>query len=293
MIFLSYHEYQKFREVKITSEMTADINNDSSHLNINIDILLHEVPCHIVSLDVQDIMGSHSSKFDSQLRKYRTDTKKEMIGEYTDPAPSEDSSAGQPNFEEVKKALKEKEGCRLTGQVSVLRVPGSLYISTYQYAAVVHKLRLEGIKVFDFSHTVNHISFGEEEDLKAIITLFNTGILNPIDGTEKQHKNKNEIDEYYLNVVPTTYVDLNGKSYKAHQFVSNSNVLPLDGRKLQALYIRFDISPIMVKYTMHKERIHYFLIEICAIVGGIYSITSILLSFILNSYYSFYKQKQK
>lgn len=292
MVYLSYHEYQKFKEVYTTSEMTADINSDSSHLSVNIDMILHDVPCHIVSLDVQDIMGTHSSKFDSQLKKYRTNQSKQMIGEYTEPKSDDSLNTSQPQLEEVKNALKDQEGCWLIGQISVLRVPGSVYLSYFQYAYIINRLRAEGIKLPDFSHTINHISFGEEEDLKVIKTIFDTGILNPIDGTVKDHKNKKEQDEYYLNVVPTTYVDLEGKSYKVHQFVSNSNVVPL-GNTLQALYIRFDISPIMVKYTMHRERIHYFFIEICAIVGGIYSVTSIILSFILNSYYSFSKQKQK
>jgi len=40
--------------------------------------------------------------------------------------------------------------------------------------------------------------------------------------------------------------------------------------------IRFDMSPVTVKYWQYKENLLHFLIQICAIIGGIFSVTGII-----------------
>lgn len=291
MIYLCFQEFGKFTKTSITSEMLADVESDSSHLTINIDLIMHNIPCSIISFDVQDTMGTHSSNFENKIIKYRVNQDKKVIDTFKDNFDTNQQLVEQ-NYEKTKESMVNKEGCWLIGKVDVLRVPGSFHVSTFSHAAITNKLRNEGFNPTNLSHTINHISFGAEDDIKNIKQIFNTGILNPIDGTIKSHDEQNTVDEYYLSVVPTSYLDLDGNLYKAHQFISNSNTLPV-GSSIQALYFRFDLSPIMVKYIMQKERIHYFLVEICAIVGGIYTVTSVLLSFILNSYYTFIKDKQK
>lgn len=39
---------------------------------------------------------------------------------------------------------------------------------------------------------------------------------------------------------------------------------------------RFDMSPVTVKYWQYKENLWHFLIQICAIIGGIFSVTGII-----------------
>lgn len=45
---------------------------------------------------------------------------------------------------------------------------------------------------------------------------------------------------------------------------------------LPAVYFRFDMSPVTVRYWQYKQNIWHFLIQICAIVGGIFSVTGII-----------------
>jgi hypothetical protein len=45
---------------------------------------------------------------------------------------------------------------------------------------------------------------------------------------------------------------------------------------LPAVYFRFDMSPITVKYQQYKENFLHFLIQICAIIGGIFTVTGII-----------------
>lgn len=266
--------------------MMADIDSDTTTLNINIDIVFHRLPCHITGIDVKDIMGSHSSSYDESLSYIKVDKLRNEIGEYKKKL-NENIS-----IDDVISSLDKQEGCRVYGKVKVLRVPGALYFSSFSFLSILYEIQSKGKLIPDVSHTINHISFGDESDNANIRNSFNVGLLNPLDGATKNTLSSKEMDEYYLKVVPTTFYDIDGQIYETHQFISNSHIKPI-GTQTPAVYIRFDISPIMVKYTKQKERIHYFLVQICAIVGGIYTVTTMILSLILNSYNSFIKNKEK
>ena len=45
---------------------------------------------------------------------------------------------------------------------------------------------------------------------------------------------------------------------------------------LPAVYFRFDMSPVTVKFKQYKDNFLHFLIQICAIIGGIFSVTGII-----------------
>ena len=45
---------------------------------------------------------------------------------------------------------------------------------------------------------------------------------------------------------------------------------------LPAVYFRYDMSPITVQYKLYKENFLHFLIQLCAIVGGIFTVTGII-----------------
>lgn len=256
-------------------------------------------------------MGSHSVNIDSTIIKNSIDKNGNIIAVYDDHkylSPDKKQPAGpgaiksehghdhiiiQPDYEAVKMALKNNEGCQVFGNLSVLKVPGNFHISSHAYAQIIGKLATEGFYSFDLSHTINHISFGDEDDIKKIKSTFKTGILNPIDNTVTRGNSKDKsIFEYYLKVVPTTYIDVDGNKYDVHQFTSNSNEVKAN-MMVPAIFFRYDISPILVKFVQTRERIFQFFIEICAIIGGIYMVASVILTFIINSSNFFFKNKEK
>jgi hypothetical protein len=52
-------EVQAFMEVKVKSDMMVDIEHMEEKLNIIMDIEFPRLPCGIISLDIEDIMGTH------------------------------------------------------------------------------------------------------------------------------------------------------------------------------------------------------------------------------------------
>lgn len=281
MILLFISEFRSFIKVKTSSEMLVDTSHSQELLKINMDIILTKLPCSIISLDVQDVMGTHSLNVHGKLTKNRVDKYGNQIAIYNEPKEdghSHDAHAQvpQPDYEQLKKEIENNEGCQLLGNISVLRVPGNFHVSSHAYGRTIARLVSEGVFKYDISHKINHISFGDESDIQIIKANFNVGNLNPLDGVVKSRKNdKDKIYEYYLKVVPTSYIDISGKSFDVNQFTSNSNEVPIN-MTIPTIYFRYDIAPILVRFEQYKESFFEFFVQVCAIIGGIYSVIGIL-----------------
>ncbi len=283
MIVLFMNEFSAFVKVKTTSEMLVDTNIGSDKLKINIDVVLKKLPCAIVSIDSQDVMGTHSLNVHGHLIKKRIDKNGNIIDIYSEKKTSaltQETSghnhdhAELPDYELVKSAVINEEGCRLVGNLEVLRVPGNVHISSHAFGSIIARLIQEGVYKFDISHVINHISFGEEDDLNHIKNKFDYGILNPVDGISKT-MDGSKVYEYYLKVVPTVYTDIDKNSYFVHQFTSNSNEME-SRMMIPTIFFRYDISPIVMKIDQYKESMFHFFVQICAIIGGMFTVVGIL-----------------
>jgi len=49
----------------------------------------------------------------------------------------------------------------MVGNFKVYRVPGNFHIASHPFGDIMMIMQNEGIK-FDFSHTINHVSFGNK-----------------------------------------------------------------------------------------------------------------------------------
>jgi len=118
--------------------------------------------------------------------------------------------------------------------------------------------------------------------------------LNPLDGVEviknENLKSVGVMTQYYISVVPTTYQDLGGKELYVHQFTVNSN--SLETYNVPAVYFRYDLSPVTVKFSLKKESFFHFLVQICAIIGGIFTVAGIIDSLIHKSVVHILKKAQ-
>ena len=63
--------------------------------------------------------------------------------------------------------MDKKEGCQVVGTVIINKVPGNFHLSTHAFGDVVQKLYMSG-KRLDFSHKINHLSFGSDPEMKEI-----------------------------------------------------------------------------------------------------------------------------
>lgn len=52
---------------------------------------------------------------------------------------------------------------------------------------------------------------------------------------------------------------------------------------MPAIFFRYELSPIRIQYTMQLQNVTTFFVKICAIIGGIYTVSSIFESLLRNS----------
>ena len=268
LLFLS--EFNTYLSVGTQSEMFVDINRGGDKLIINFDIELPRFPCSGLTVDLMDVMGTHVANIQGTIQKERLGPQGELL-------PADDSSITAQLF---KDQLNSKEGCRMFGNLFVNKVPGNFHISTHSYHSIITTAIGGDTKRIDLSHKINHLSFGETEQLELIQKKFDDGVIAPLDGKERMRAatiNSGVSYEYYLKVVPTTYESLDGTQNYVYQFTSNTNELQGNA---PAIYFRYDLSPVTVKFTHYAESFFHFIVQVCAIVGGVFTVAGIVDSLI-------------
>lgn len=164
------------------------------------------------------------------------------------------------------------EGCRVNGHMIVKRVPGNFHISCHSHADLLHVFF--GSERMNVSHEIHHLSFGDEVIVDAARAS------NPLNGVAKSggdpEKDPHPLSyEYYIKVVPTSFVDLSGVERKSYQFVANSNSVAGHYR-LPAAFFRYDLSPITMVFRETKTPTMHFLVQVCAIVGGVFTVLGLV-----------------
>jgi endoplasmic reticulum-Golgi intermediate compartment protein 3 len=79
LMILSLTEISRYFTVETRSDMLVDIAPTSEKLHVNIDILFPKLPCEIISLDVQNVLGSHEVDVQGSLHKHRLDQNGNLI----------------------------------------------------------------------------------------------------------------------------------------------------------------------------------------------------------------------
>ena len=106
------------------------------------------------------------------------------------------------------------------------------------------------------------------------------GLTNPLEGTTKTLKSGTVMYQYYTKVVPTQYNFRSGsKSIMSNQYSATQHfrtITSITSKGLPGLFIFFDISPIRVRIDEQYKSFSTFLTSLCAIVGGVFTMMSLL-----------------
>lgn len=290
-IYLFFSEFAVFMRRSWESEMFIDESRTEEKLQININVTLPAMPCELLSFDAQDVMGSHEVDAHGHLFKDRLTSKGDVIATEEMKGSHYGASSGltrhfsfgydNQDVDRIRKMINSGEGCRVAGWVKVNKVPGNVHLSTYSHSYLFGSLYQEARNI-NISHRVEHLSFGVDTDISYVTKNFkDTGIVSPLDGVEQIALAKKEgsgidtaIYEYYTKVVPTTYRALDQPPVHVYQFTANSN--KIQNQQMPSLYFRYDFSPVTVRYTEKRESTSHFLVQICAVIGGVFTVAGLL-----------------
>jgi len=165
------------------------------------------------------------------------------------------------------------EGCTVRGVVLVNRVPGNFHLSAHSKSHSFQPGKL------NMSHTVGYMNFGRSLSPSILRVLAKTEAhtgFNVLADTLHVAKGHNTTLEHYLKVVRTSYVITGRRSViDTYQYTANSNNYQ-DGDSLPAAVFAYDVSPMQVLVQQKSKTFAAFLTQICAIIGGVFTVTGLL-----------------
>jgi len=182
-----------------------------------------------------------------------------------------------------KMASQRNEGCRVYGTINVEKVAGNFHVSPGRSFQSMHSHVHDTAAVdhnqgnFNLTHTIGKLAFGDEFP----------GSSQPLDGLHRIAEHGNSLTQYFVKVVPTTYTDLSGQTIVSNQYSVTQHYQGIDNTASNheahgqpGVFFMYDLSPIQVNYIERSKSFASFLTGICAIIGGAFTISSLVDSFI-------------
>ncbi|NXO73301.1 ERGI2 protein, partial [Phainopepla nitens] len=287
--FLTIMEFMVYRDTWMKYEYEVD--KDFTRINIDITVAMR---CQYVGADVLDLAETMVASADGLIYEpvpfELTPQQKELqrMLQLIQSRLQEEHSLQDVIFKSAFKSastalpprednsLQSPDACRIHGHLYVNKVAGNFHITVGKAIphprGHAHLAALVSHESYNFSHRIDHLSFGE----------LIPGIINPLDGTEKIASDHNQMFQYFITVVPTklhTYKI----SAETHQFSVTERERVINhaagSHGVSGIFMKYDISSLMVTVTEEHMPFWQFLVRLCGIIGGIFSTTGILHGF--------------
>ncbi|XP_057457365.1 protein disulfide-isomerase 5-4-like [Lotus japonicus] len=186
--------------------------------------------------------------------------------------------------ENTKRPAPSAGGCRIEGHVRVKKVPGKLVISARSDAHSFDASQM------NMSHVVNHLTFGKKvtpraiSDMQRLIPHIGSSHdrLNGRSFVNTHNLEANVTIEHYIQIVKTEVVTRNGYKliedyeYTAHSSVAHSLDIPV-------AKFHLELSPMQVLITENQKSFSHFITNVCAIIGGVFTVAGIVDSILHNT----------
>ncbi|KAA3486803.1 protein disulfide-isomerase 5-3-like isoform X1 [Gossypium australe] len=231
--------------------------------------------------DVRETHGHH--EHESYYGDRDTDTLVKTMEVLVDSIPQEDQKIALEDKSNVtKRPAPLSGGCRIEGYVRVKKVPGNLIISARSGSHSFDASKM------NMSHVISHLSFGKTvspqvlNDVKRLIPYLGRSHdkLNGRSFINHRDLDANVTIEHYLQVVKTEVVTTKSShdhriieeyEYTAHSSLAQSVYIPV-------AKFHFELSPMQVLVTEDSKSFSHFLTNVCAIIGGVFTVSILLIS---------------
>ena len=258
-------EFNSYLNPAIVKDTYVNVAREDQ-IQVNINITLPNVPCGMAGIDIQDSVGGHSMDLGNALKKLQFASNGTLK-----PIQTLDSSVPT-----IRKAINEGDYCRFEGNFRVGSLPGNFHLSFHSQHAQAHQLSHQELRKLRLEHTLSHLSFGA--DLHSFISdEENQEIFAPYDNQLVTFEPDGQVynTEYFIKIIPIQlYDESTGVMHNSYQYAMNSKSSPTN-TMFGAIYFRYDIDCITVKYTRKSRSLTHFLINICAILGGVFAVIGI------------------
>ncbi|KAB1215337.1 Protein disulfide-isomerase 5-3 [Morella rubra] len=175
-------------------------------------------------------------------------------------------------------------GCRIEGYLRVKKVPGNLIISAHSGSHSFDPTQM------NMSHVISHLSFGRRvaprvmSEVKRIIPYIGVSHdrLNGRSFINHRDIGANVTIEHYLQIVKTEVIT--GGSHKLveeYEYTAHSSLV--QSIDIPVAKFHFELSPMQVLITENPKSFSHFITNVCAIIGGVFTVAGILDSILYNT----------
>ncbi|XP_069905697.1 endoplasmic reticulum-Golgi intermediate compartment protein 2 isoform X2 [Oryctolagus cuniculus] len=257
MALLTIMEFSVYQDTWMKYEYEVD-KDFSSKLRINIDITV-AMKCQYVGADVLDLAETMVASADG------------LVYEPAIFDLSPHQREWQRMLQLIQSRLQEEHSLQDVIFKSAFKSPSTALPprAIPHPRGHAHLAALVNHDSYNFSHRIDHLSFGE----------LVPGIINPLDGTEKIAIDHNQMFQYFITIVPTKL-----HTYKisadTHQFSVTERERIINhaagSHGVSGIFMKYDLSSLMVTVTEEHMPFWQFFVRLCGIVGGIFSTTGML-----------------
>ncbi|XP_044137347.1 endoplasmic reticulum-Golgi intermediate compartment protein 2 [Bufo gargarizans] len=289
MAILTVLEFLVYRDTWMRYDYEVD-KDFTSKLRLNIDITV-AMKCQYIGADVLDLaetmvtsaeglvyepvifeLSPQQRQWQRMLQQIQNRLQEEaslqdllfksaLRSSVTALPPREDSPSEPPS------------ACRIHGHLDINKVAGNFHITVGKAIphprGHAHLAALVSHDSYNFSHRIDHLSFGE----------ILPGIINPLDGTEKIAEESNQMYQYFITIVPTK-LNTHKVYGDTHQFSVTERERAINhaigSHGVSGIFMKYDISSLMVTVTEDHMPLWKFLVRLCGIIGGIFTTTGMI-----------------
>jgi len=258
------------------------------------------MPCHYLTIDLRDAVGdrlhlsddfikdgttftlgsSSSNKFASSTsqsasaiisaaRRKTPNQRSSFSGirRFLQHRPRERPTKGQhrayrPTYDKVENG----PACRIYGSVDVKKVTANLHITTlgHGYMSFEHTDH----SLMNVSHNIHEFSFGP----------YFPAISQPLDMSLEKTDQSFTIFQYFLRVIPTTYVDHSGRKLATSQYAVTEHSRSFEhGGGVPGIFFKFDLEAMSLIIRERTLSFGQFLLRLIGVVGGVWTVAAFAL----------------
>ncbi|KAK1226795.1 hypothetical protein PQX77_010202 [Marasmius sp. AFHP31] len=268
-------------------EFSVDRDGKST-IWINMDILV-AMPCQHISVDLRDALGDRlmlstnwRHRGDKGFMTLHRDGVKFDVGpatkmkehtamlSATQAAAQSRKSRGffdvilnrrqkAPEFRSPIKYEADGSSCRVYGYMEVKKVTANLHITTLGHGYASHE-HVDHSQM-NLSHVINELSFGP----------YFPDITQPLDYSYEVTNDPFVAYQYFLHVVPTTYIAPRSQPVKTNQYSVTHYTRVLEhGKGTPGIFFKFDLDPMAL--TIHQRTTSFLqlIIRCVGVIGGVF-----------------------
>ncbi|KAK7055949.1 endoplasmic reticulum vesicle transporter-domain-containing protein, partial [Favolaschia claudopus] len=263
-------------------EFSVD-TRQASFMNINVDMVV-AMPCSFISVDLRDAVGDRLFLSSTRGRGgvgIRRDGTKFDIGQATTLKQHSEALSVRQAVSQSRKSRgffstmfqwtnvqpympryrhePDAGGCRVSGQIEVKKVTANLHITTLGHGYASHEH--VDHSMMNLSHVITEFSFGP----------YFPDITQPLDNSFEVTHDPFVAYQYFLHVVPTTYIAPRSSPLYTNQYsVTHYTRVLQHHTGTPGIFFKFDLDPMSL--TIHQRTTGFIqlIIRCVGVIGGVF-----------------------